>query len=33
MFDKMEKIGRLAFYTTWELANREDRIRVNVKED
>lgn len=32
-FDKMEKIGRLVFYTTWELANREDRIRVNVKED
>lgn len=33
MFDKMEKIGRLIFYTAWELANREDRIRVNVKED
>lgn len=33
MFDKMEKIGRLIFYTTWELANREDRIRVNVKGD
>ncbi len=33
MFDKMEKIGRLIFYTTWELANREERIRVNVKED
>ncbi len=32
-FDKMEKIGRLVFYTTWELANRQDRIRVNVKED
>jgi hypothetical protein len=33
MFDKMEKIGRLIFYTTWELANRERRIKVNVKED
>ncbi|MBI1225011.1 MAG: M28 family peptidase [Bacteroidetes bacterium] len=33
MFDKMEKIGRLIFYTAWELANREDRIRVNVSED
>ena len=33
MFEKMEKIGRLIFYTTWELANREARIRVNVKED
>lgn len=33
MFDKMEKIGKLIFYTTWELANREKRIRVNVKED
>jgi len=29
-FDKMEKIARLIFHTTWELANREDRIRVNV---
>lgn len=33
MFDKMEKIGRLIFYTAWELANRDDRIQVNVKED
>mgnify|MGYP001380942069 CR=1 FL=1 len=31
LFDKMENIGRLIFYTTWELANREERIRVNVK--
>ncbi len=30
MFDKMEKIAKLAFYTTWELANRDERIRVNV---
>ena len=30
MFDKMEKISRLVFYTTWELANREERIKVNV---
>lgn len=33
MFEKMQKIGQLIFYTAWELANREDRIRVNVKED
>ncbi|MCC6723397.1 MAG: M28 family peptidase [Saprospiraceae bacterium] len=33
MFDKMERIGRLIFYTTWELANREQRIRVNVKDE
>ncbi|MCG8332628.1 MAG: M28 family peptidase, partial [Chitinophagales bacterium] len=30
-FDKMEKIGRLAFYTAWELANRAERIKVDVK--
>jgi Zn-dependent M28 family amino/carboxypeptidase len=29
-FEKMEKIGKLVFYTTWELANREKRIEVNV---
>lgn len=28
-FEKMEKVGRLIFHTTWELANREDRIRVD----
>lgn len=30
MYDKMVKIGKLIFYTTWELANRKDRIRVDV---
>ena len=30
-FDKMAKIGQLAFYTAWELANREERIKVDVK--
>ena len=30
MFDKMEKVARLIFYTTWELANRDERIKVNV---
>lgn len=30
MFDKAETIARLAFHTAWELANRPDRIRVNV---
>ena len=29
-FEKMEKIGRLIFYTTWELANRNKRIEVDV---
>lgn len=29
-FDKMAKIGQLIFHTGWEIANREDRIRVNV---
>lgn len=27
-FDKMERIARLVFYVTWELANREERIRL-----
>lgn len=30
LFDKMAKIGHLIFYTTWELANRDKRIEVNV---
>jgi hypothetical protein len=29
-FDKMEKIGRLVFHTSWELANRDERIKVDV---
>jgi hypothetical protein len=29
LFEKMEKIARLVFYTTWELANREERIVVD----
>ena len=28
-FEKMEKVGRLIFHTAWELANREERIRVD----
>jgi hypothetical protein len=28
-FDKAEKVGRLVFYTAWELANRENRIIVD----
>jgi hypothetical protein len=28
-FEKMEKVGRLIFHTSWELANREDRINVD----
>lgn len=31
-FEKMEVIGRLIFHTTWELANRDKRIEVDVKE-
>ena len=27
-FDKMERIGRLIFHVTWELANRDERIRL-----
>lgn len=30
MFPKMLRIARLIFFTTWELANRPDRIRVDV---
>ena len=28
-FDKIEKISRLVFYTAWDLANRNDRIKVD----
>lgn len=31
-FEKMEQVGKLIFYTTLELANREERIKVDVKE-
>lgn len=31
-FEKMTKIGHLVFYTTWELANRDERIKVDVKQ-
>ena len=30
LFDRAETIARLAFHTSWELANREERIKVNV---
>lgn len=30
-FEKMETIARLVFYTTWELANRDKAIEVDVK--
>lgn len=33
MYEKMEKIGHLIFYTTWELANRPERIKVDVKQN
>ncbi len=31
-FEKMEKIGRLVFHTAWEIANRDKRIVVDVKQ-
>lgn len=30
-FEKMERIGRLIFYTAWQLANQDRRIEVDVK--
>ncbi|MBW8051093.1 MAG: M28 family peptidase [Cytophagales bacterium] len=30
LFKKIEKITKLVFFTLWELANREDRIKVDV---
>jgi hypothetical protein len=30
IFPKVEKITKLIFFTAWELANREERIKVNV---
>jgi hypothetical protein len=32
LFNKVEKITRLVFFTAWELANREERIKVDVAE-
>lgn len=32
-FDKMEKISRLIFYTAWEVANRNDRLKVDKVND
>ncbi len=31
-FDKMAKIGKLVFYTAWELTNRDKRIEVDVNQ-
>lgn len=31
IFEKVEKAARLVFYTAWELANREERIKKNAK--
>jgi hypothetical protein len=30
MFQKMEKIARLIFHTAWEIANRDERLKVDV---
>lgn len=32
-FQKMENIAKLVFYTSWELANRDKRIEVDVKQE
>jgi Zn-dependent M28 family amino/carboxypeptidase len=32
-FDKMVKISQLIFYTSWEIANRQERLPVNVQEE
>lgn len=32
-FETMAKIGKLVFYTSWELANRDERIRVDGQEE
>ena len=32
-FNKMEKITRLVFHTCWELANRNERIKLDPKKD
>jgi len=32
-FEKMEKIARLVFHTSWELANRDERIQVDVEQE
>jgi hypothetical protein len=33
LFDKMEKIAQLIFLTSWEIANREQRLVVDVQND
>jgi Zn-dependent M28 family amino/carboxypeptidase len=32
-FEAMEKVGRLAFHTAWELANRAKRIVIDVEQE
>ncbi|WMJ75466.1 M28 family peptidase [Cytophagaceae bacterium ABcell3] len=33
LFDKVENITKLVFYTAWHLANRENRVEVDVNEE
>ena len=33
MFPKLEKITKLVFYTAWEIANKKERLKINVKEE
>lgn len=32
-FEKMQTIAQLVFYTSWELANRDERIKLDVQKD
>lgn len=32
-FEKMEKITRLVFLTAWQLANKEERLKIDLKEE
>jgi Peptidase family M28 len=31
LFDKMARVGKLAFHTVWALANRNERLKIDVK--
>ena len=33
MFSKMEKIVKLVFYTAWDVANRDEKLKVDVQND
>jgi hypothetical protein len=33
LYDKMSIIARLVFYTAWDVANRDEKLVVDVKSD